>query len=261
MILRRFASLLGSALRPLAALPIGYRSCVLCGNTVMRFIPYQGGWAFAPPLVKALEGIGSDIDHFFCPRCGAHDRERHLYLYMKRAGLLDDLADKVVVHFAPELRVAARIKDGGPRRYVACDLFPRQPDIQKEDMLSMTFNDRSVDLLIANHVLEHVPDFRKALSEVVRVLVPGGYAILQTPYSPVLTRTWDDPGICTPEARAEVYGQSDHVRIFGRDIFDEFVASGLISEVRSHAELLPEVDAKAAGVNKREPFFLFRRPI
>jgi len=97
------------------------------------------------------------------------------------------------------------------------------------------------------------------LSEIHRVLKPGGMAILQTPYSSRLHRTWQDAGIDTPEARLQAYGQEDHVRLFGRDIFDRIVAAGFRSDVRLHSELLADVDPDIAGVNAAEPFFLFRK--
>jgi len=209
--------------------------------------------------MRALDVVGSDVDNFECPRCGAHDRERHLLLYMERTGLLAELAGKVIVHFAPEARLSKRIEQAGPSRYTKCDLFPSGAEVQREDLLAMSFADSSVDLLIANHVLEHVPDDQQAIREVARVLRPGGHAILQTPFSAMLAKTWEDEGIVSAEARNEAYGQEDHVRLFGRDIFSRFEQAGLHSRVQSHAELLADVDPFELGVNPREPFFLYQR--
>jgi hypothetical protein len=64
-------------------LPGGSRACAMCGHKVWRYMPYRRGSRGAPPLMRALDGVGSDVDHFECPRCGAHDRERHLLLYMR----------------------------------------------------------------------------------------------------------------------------------------------------------------------------------
>ena len=118
----------------------------------------------------------------------------------------------------------------------------------------------SIDLVIANHVLEHVADDGKALSELFRILAPGGYAVLQTPYSRKLHTTWSDPGINTGQARLHAHGQEDHVRLFGRDIFQRITAAGFQSQVRRHEELLPDVDPREVGVNPAEPFFLLRKP-
>ena len=93
------------------------------------------------------------------------------------------------------------IRAAGPARYVACDLFPTAEDVMRVDMLDMPFPDELFDLLIANHVLEHVGDDRRAISEIRRVLKPGEHAILQTPYSAALFSTWEDPGIESEMAR------------------------------------------------------------
>lgn len=229
----------------------------MCGHRVWRYMPYRDGSRGVPPLMRALDGVGSDVDHFECPRCGAHDRERHLLLYMRAEGMFERMRGKRVLHFAPERRLWPRIAAAAPAEYVRCDLFPATPDVAKVDIESMPFPDANFDLVIANHVLEHVGDEREALREVARVLAPGGLAILQTPYSAMLHATWEDPGIDTAAARLQAYGQEDHVRLFGRDIFDRIASAGFESRVRQHAELLGDVDPATAGVNPAEPFFLF----
>lgn len=241
-------------------LPGGQRHCVLCDRHVWRFMPYRNGSRGVAPLMHALDVVGSDVDNFECPRCGAHDRARHLLLYMRAGGLLDWLSGKSILHFAPEKRLPHWILAANPGQYIQCDLYPSSPEIMRVDMLNMTFEPASFDMLIANHVLEHVGDAEKALAEIFRVLKPGGYTILQTPYSAKLHRTWSDPGIDTPQARLQAHGQEDHVRLFGRDIFDLIVSAGFESRVRRHAELLDHLDPVIAGVNLAEPFFLFRKP-
>lgn len=239
--------------------PGGRRLCVFCGHKVWRFMPYRQGSRGIALLMRALDCIGSDVDHFECPRCGAHDRERHLLLYLGASGLLDRIAGKAIVHFAPEKRLSRRIHDARPARYVRCDLHPPSPDVERVDIEAMPFASDSIDIVIANHVLEHVGDVDKALAEIRRVLKPGGHAILQTPYSAMLERTWCDSGITTDAARLQAYGQEDHVRLFGRDVFGLVESHGMESRVASHAELLPQCDPAVHGVNPREPFFLFQR--
>jgi SAM-dependent methyltransferase len=246
--------------RATAAIPRPVRrKCVLCGHRVGRFLPYKGGSKTAAPLMIALHMIGSDIDNFECPRCGAHDRERHLLLYLHASGLWEAMPSMCILHFAPEGQLSQQILAMQPVAYVRCDLHPTSAEIEKVDMEAMSFDDGMFDMVIANHVLEHVSDDLEAVSEVARVLRPGGVAVLQTPYSNMLERTWSDPGIASDAARLQAYGQEDHVRLFGRDIFERFSRSGLASHVSSHAELLPGEQAERVGVNPREPFFLFMR--
>ena len=211
--------------------------------------------------MHAVGGVGSDVDHFECPWCGCHDRERHLFFYMTAIGLLPRMPGKSVLHFAPEKRLSQRIRAAEPARYVKCDLFPQAPDVLQVNMLEIQFEDDSFDLLVANHVMEHVADDQRALAEIVRVLKPGGCAILQTPFSSKLRHTWADSGIDSDEARLQAYGQEDHVRLYGLDIFERFEQAGLRADVKSHREALPDIDSARFGVNEAEPFFLFYKPI
>lgn len=203
--------------------------------------------------------VGSDVDNFSCPRCRGHDRERHLLLFLQSSGLLEAMRGKTILHFAPERQLSRWIAATEPARYVRCDLEPASPDIRRIDMLAINAEAGSFDFLIANHVLEHVADDRRALREIHRVLKPGGHAILQTPFAMKLHTTWEDPGIADGAARLQAYGQADHVRLYGRDIFERFASSGLEPMVRRHAELLPNTDSIGLGINPEEPFFLFRK--
>lgn len=235
------------------------RYCALCGHFVGDFIPFGRGTAGIPPLLRSIDIVGSDVDHFECPWCGSHDRERHLYLYMTKAGLLDRLPGSRVLHFAPERRLASVIASHYPACYVKCDLVVRDAGVMAADIMAIPFIENSFDFVIANHVLEHVNNDISALIEITRVLRPGGMAILQTPFSAKLQRTWFDPGIDSEESRLQAYGQSDHVRLYGKDIFQRFSSHGLKSSVSSHDDLLAEYLPQIYGVNQREPFFLFEK--
>lgn len=235
------------------------RKCCLCGHNLGRFLPYDGGWMAAPPIAQALEIVGSDLDHYLCPWCGCNDRERHLWLYLEHGGLFPKLTGKAVLHFAPEPRLTAKIMAARPARHVQADLFPTHAVIDQVDLMAMPYADASFDVVIANHVLEHVADDRTALTDVRRVLRPGGLAVLQTPFSHVLAHTICDGGVTSKKARRQLYGQEDHVRLYGRDVFDRIAAAGFTSRVVAHDVALAGVDAARFGVNRAEPFFLFER--
>lgn len=240
-------------------LPGGRKRCVICGGHVWRFMPYRQGGRCVFPLARALDMVGSDVDHFECPRCGAHDRERHLLMYLQASGLFAELSKCSILHFAPEKRLSLRIAQEKPVLHVLCDLYPTSDEVRRVDMQAMPFDSDTFDFLLANHVLEHVEMLDVALAEIHRVLKIGGYAILQTPFSMKLQHTWEDAGIDSAHARLQAFGQEDHVRLFGRDIFERITQVGFESLVKSHHELLVNHDAAAAGVNSREPFFLFRK--
>lgn len=240
-------------------IPGGRRQCPFCHRHVHRFIPYRLGKRSLPPLAVALQVIGSDVENFSCPRCSSHDRERHLLFYLRASGLLDAFSGKKILHFAPERRLQLVIHSAKPSAYVRADLYPNDVDIRRVDILNMPFDEGSFDFVIANHVMEHVADDIRALSEIHRVLQPGGHAILQTPFSPKLMSTWQDLGIDTDDARLVAFGQEDHIRLYGKDIFDRFESVGFQSLVSTHQSILPDLDVERFGVNADEPFFLFRK--
>jgi SAM-dependent methyltransferase len=209
--------------------------------------------------MQALEVVGSDLNHHECPACGCHDRERHLLLYLRASGLLKQMVGMRVLHLAPERYLRNVLREIRPIDHVMGDLFPESSDIAKLDVTALPYGAESFDMVIANHLLEHVNSANKALTEISRVLRPYGYAILNTPFSPVLKHTFEDDGISAPDKRLQAYGQEDHVRLFGRDIVNFIERFGFESHVRLHTELLSDIDPSVYGVNAAEPFMLFVR--
>lgn len=249
----------GVARRFARAVSMGRCYCVYCKQRSPFFLPYPGGAGSVEPVVRKLDLVGSDLAKYSCPKCGSNDRERHLRLYFERLGIDHLVAGARILHFAPEQRFGEYVAAAAPLQHVKADLFPCAVDVQKIDMLAMDFPNESFDMVIANHVLEHVDDDVQALSEIRRVLRPGGLAVLQTPYSAMLQATFEDRGIVSKSSRAFAYGQDDHVRLYGRAIFSRFAAAGFIPRVAHHEIDLPDIDADIYGVNHREPFFLFER--
>jgi len=230
--------------------------CVCCEKKSPFFLPYDDGTRSIPQVVLNLDMVGSDLVRYFCPKCQSNDRERHLKLFFQKTDIGRMIEGARVLHFAPERQFGGYVFSMAPREYVKADLFPFSSDMQKIDILAIEYPSDSFDMVIANHVLEHVTDDRQALAEIRRVLRPGGFAVVQTPYSQMLLNTFEDPGIVTKSARESVYGQDDHVRLYGRDIFSRFISMGFISRVVQHDAVLSDLDHEIYGVNPREPFFL-----
>ena len=248
--------------RLLARLPFAARrQCNICGQRVQRFLPYRGGLADVPPLMRGLGVIGSDVDNYECPACGCHDRERHLLMYFNATGIMQQIGGSRVLHLAPERHLQKFIRDASPVEYVMGDLYPTSVEVKKINLQALPYPNDYFDFIIANHVLEHVKDDMQALQEIRRALSPGGFAILQTPYTCGLTNTFEDHSIQTDFARLHAYGQADHCRLYGKDFVLRVEASGLCPAIRTHQDLLHDVDAAQMGVNPEEPFLLFRKPV
>jgi len=230
--------------------------CYICGRTLRRFRPYGNGSQSVSAFTRELQVIGSDVENFSCPLCGCHDRERHLVMYFDRLSLWGKVKGGDVLRFAPERHFSARIERQRPTTYIKADLFPSSPDIQQIDATRIPFGDEHFDVIICNHVLEHIPDDRKVLSELFRVLRPGGFAVLQTPYSSLLENSFCDSSVNSDELRARFYGQEDHVRVYGRDLFRRIQEAGFELCVRRHADVLSDIEPSFYGVNARENLIL-----
>jgi len=118
-----------------------------------------------------------------------------------------------LLHVAPEPNLRTWLRSLPELDYVSADLDMVGNDL-KLDLTDIALPDSSFHAIICNHVLEHIPDDAKAMSEITRVLKPGGWAILQTPISLSLSQTYEDFLITDPAERERAFGQNGHVRIY-----------------------------------------------
>jgi SAM-dependent methyltransferase len=132
---------------------------------------------------------------------------------------------KKVLHFAPEQAFYKLFRNQKNISYTTTDLFSPLADV-KADICNLPFEDHSYDVILCNHVLEHIPDDTKAMQELYRVLKPGGMGIFQIPQDLSRANTFSDDSITDQKERAKIFGQYDHVRIYGRDYFDKLRSIG-----------------------------------
>jgi SAM-dependent methyltransferase len=221
---------------------------------------YREGSKALSQFMKQLRLVGSDVDNFGCFYCGSTDRERHLFMYFDKLMLWDRMKDGTILHFAPEKHLLTRIKAQQPLRYVKADISPQDGDTVPIDATAIPYEEETFDFLIANHILEHIPDYRTALTEFQRVLKPGGVAILQTPYTKVLKRNFEDEGIDTDELRLFFYGQEDHVRVFSERQFLRAVQEvGFTLRTEAHEACFDAGDAYYYGVPAQEDLILVEK--
>ena len=235
------------------------RTCVFCNGVVEAWLPFRIRESDRSPFLKKLQTIGSNVERFWCPHCSSIDRERHLLLFLDRLHVMEHFRGGAVLHMSPEYRLRGYIEGYALGSYIRGNLTPTAEGVQQVDLQQIPYPDKSFDLIICNHILEHVADAELALREMHRVLKQGGRAICQTPYSPRLTKTFEDPRLQSTDDRVFFYGQEDHVRLFGSDIEQYFAAAGFVGRLVPHAEILPDLDPEQFGVNEREPFFDFVR--
>jgi SAM-dependent methyltransferase len=176
-----------------------------------------------------------------------------LWLYFKdRTDLFD--TNHRVLHIAPE-SIFARIFQRMPQLdYITADLSSSQVST-KADITNIPCKDNVFDVVLCNHVLEHVPDDQRAMRELFRALAPGGWAILQSPVDVERAETFEDPTITSPEDRERVFGQHNHVRVYGRDYKGRLEKAGFNVQIDSYAkDLEPHVVSKY-GLQEEEIYF------
>jgi SAM-dependent methyltransferase len=239
--------------------PSPRRLCVFCKKEVEAWLPFRIRASDISDFLSRVEAVGSNVERFLCPHCSSIDRERHLHLFLERLRIMETIRGGSVLHMAPEARLPEYIESYDLSPYVRGDLSPSDDSIQRIDLHQIPFPDETFDLVICNHVLEHVEDPAAALVEMRRVLKPGGRAICQTPFARRLTNTLEDPLLQSADDRLFFYGQEDHLRLFGSDIEQLIRGAGFTGRLVPHGEILPDVDPELLGVNEKEPFFDFVR--
>jgi SAM-dependent methyltransferase len=188
--------------------------CPVCGSTFSKFLPY---------------GVNSR-SNVLCPACLSLERHRLIWLYLEQQS--DFLArPRRLMHVAPEQCFYNRFKEYTHLDYITADLESPIADYHF-DLHEIPFEADSFDMILCNHVLEHVDDDRKVMSEFLRILRRGGFAILQVPLEPDRAVTYEDPAITSPGQREKHFGQKDHVRVYGRDYAGRLSACGFSVEER-----------------------------
>lgn len=188
--------------------------CPVCKHGFRKFLPY-----------------GSDVAHrenVLCPYCLSLERHRLLWLFLKDK--TDFFSEHLrVLHIAPEQCFHGRFKKARNIEYITGDLESPLAEYHF-DLHDIPFGADEFDVILCNHVLEHVEDDRRCMSEMYRVLKPGGWAIMQVPIDYSRAETYEDPTITDPLEREKHFWQKDHVRLYGRDYGERLKEAGF--EVR-----------------------------
>jgi SAM-dependent methyltransferase len=190
----------------------------LKGDTFTDPIDGKGFKAFLP------YGYGNQRNNVLSPSTLSLERHRLLWLYLKNETNFFSAKLKVL-HFAPEQAFYKRFKNMTNLDYVTTDLNSPLADV-KADICNLPFKENEFDVILCNHVLEHIPDDTKAMKELYRVLKVGGMGIFQIPQDLKRDITFEDDGITDKKERAKIFGQYDHVRVYGRDYFDKLRGIG-----------------------------------
>lgn len=218
--------------------------CPICTHRYKKFLPYGR----VNPRPNAL-----------CPNCLSLERHRLIWLYLKeRTDFFSP--PKKILHIAPEKCFIHRLEKIHGDDYFTADIESPLAKV-KMDIHQIPFADHTFDVVLCNHVLEHVDDDLKAMREIHRVLKPGGFSILQVPFfRPVPQETYQDFSITDPKERERVFGQRDHVRKYGMDYTRRIASSGLQPKEEMFARELGERSAKHYGIVSGEIIYRGDKP-
>jgi SAM-dependent methyltransferase len=185
-------------------------------------------------------GYGNTRDNVLAPGTLSLERHRLLWIFLhQNTAFFTPNNNYKVLHFAPEQAFYSRFKKIAHWDYTTTDLNSPLATV-KADICNLPFEDNAYDLILCNHVLEHIPNDTKAMQELFRVLKPGGTGVFQIPQDLSRAKTFEDDSITNPTERAKIFGQYDHVRIYGYDFFDKLRNIGFhVQEVNLTLNMTP----------------------
>ena len=208
------------------------------GRSFRQFLPY---------------GYGKQRENALSPSTLSLERHRLMWLFLKDNTNFFTAAKKLkVLHIAPEQCFLDIFRKQQNLNYITSDLESPIADV-KADICDLPFKENEFDIVFCNHVLEHISNDTKAMQELYRVLKPGGFGIFQIPQDLSKAITFEDNTITDRKERAKLFGQYDHVRVYGRDYFDK---------LRSIGFKVDEVDyTKKITLDKIEKYCLMQNEI
>jgi SAM-dependent methyltransferase len=220
---------------------------------------YHGTRVWCPCCEKSFRKFRSyrGRENAACPYCNSYERHRHLWLFIKNKTNL--LAENLrVFHVAPEEFISRALRSFPNLDYLSVDL--RSPlAMERIDITQIPYPDNSFDVILCNHVLEHIPDDAKAIGELCRILKDDGWAIIQAPVDPSREVTYEDFAINSDEGRKNAFGQEDHVRIYGKDYGARLEKGGFSVTIERYADELGSEKRKKYGIMPDHRIYLCRK--
>jgi SAM-dependent methyltransferase len=217
--------------------------CPVCNATFRKFLPY---------------GYEQVRENALCPKCLSLERHRLVWIYLRECTSIFERPMKVL-HVAPEQCFEERFRNLGNLQYITADLESPLANY-KCDIQKMPFGKDEFDMVICNHVLEHVDSDKRALSEILRVLKPGGQAILLVPIDFNLKVSFEDESIKSAKDRKLHFGQYDHQRLYGLDFPERLRQAGFVIPEKNYLDEIPEEKRLRYGLPKIEFMYGYQKP-
>jgi SAM-dependent methyltransferase len=240
--------------------------CPVCGVELAAFKPGAASYermvrkhGYIYPL-SAVETF--NVAAYSCPSCDASDRERLYALYLDRVFAARDPARSYrLLEFAPSFGLSRKLRRSAFLDYRSADLYRNNVDDRVDIADMRAYADADFDVVLCSHVLEHVPDDRRAMRELHRILRSDGFAIVMVPLVHGVDETSEDPAIDSPALRWKYFGSDDHVRQYGkRDFADRLAAAGFEIE-RLGVGFFGEQAFRRAGIAADSVLYVVRKAV
>ena len=226
----------------------------------LKKILFSGKKAYCPVCKTNLAGFfpGGETPrkNARCPVCGCLERDRFFILFLREKTDIFQTGNLRLLHFAPESQLANVLKSLPKVLYLSADLNSPLAD-EIIDITEIPKPSKSFDRIICKHVMEHIVDDRKAFRELYRVLDRGGELYLMVPVEQVVTI--EDPLVTSPAERLKLFGQIDHVRVYGWDIIDRIQSAGFVVEKYNSTTIASACDIKYYGLLRNDFVFVCRK--
>ena len=214
-------------------------TCPVCNYSLSSFFPYRR----------------STRSNALCTNCLSLERHRFLYLYLKDIKKIF-VQNISILHIAPEICFIEKFREQKKFKYITADLESPLADI-KMDIHAIPYEDNYFDVILCSHVFEHIDDDISALKEIGRVLKKNGFGIIMIPfYYPIPKMTYEDKSITKPRERELHFGQSDHLRKYGKDFKERFELSGMDVKIIKPEKILDSSQMKKYVINKSDIIIL-----
>ena len=223
------------------------KECPVCGCKRRKFLPY----GYVTPRENAL-----------CPKCLSLERHRLLWLWLLRESDLGRgaMALPRMLHIAPEVALMRRFRKmyaPTPERYITADLESPLADMHF-DVQQIPLKDGEVDVVICNHIMEHVEDDRRAMRELHRILRHGGWGVVLSPVERERELTFEDDTITDRDERTRIFGQYDHRRIYGRDYADRLREAGFEVMVLPYKDSFTPAEQERYALTDEDLYIVYK---
>lgn len=219
------------------------RYCPICQSHVRQFLEYG--------IIPRQDAL--------CPICTSFERHRFVWLFFCQGTDLFDFSKKSMLHVAPEKSIMNNLINVENLDYCTIDIANPLASV-KMDITDLDFPNDNFDVIYCSHVLEHIVEDKIAMHELCRVLKPKGWAVIQVPISGEFTI--EDPSISSPDDRERLFGNPDHVRVYGEDIVGRLENAGFYVEIINVTEVVGMDERKRMSIPEDgKLFYCLKTPI